>query len=377
MPKLIAYSFDYDACLARHGFDGDIIAHNQNLHDKLILKNAKYNKVKAYIGSNRQSKLDDDKNAGNGNGSAFQHIPVFARSIGAEFIPFLMADLYNLLARGTSFKDALKGEMIYGWLHDPSKISVLYAQIQQIALENPDDEIDFVFYDDKLNLINGLNDFFTANKHLIPKNVTLKLRHYAGDEITKKPSIIGEGTVNEYYDASIRRAGHAFLKSTAAKGNLFNVLGNVVDADGIIADNYNCGVYFTIESTLDILINSHVSEEIQAHMRAQKAIAEVIEAYTKYSNEECSFSFWHRHGETGRLRANAFLIQINNIDDPATLKTTVNNFINDEKNGNTHAHSLKTMLYQKLYKPELDLKAVSEELTEPSIFSKMYHSLIG
>lgn len=51
-------------------------------------------------------------------------------------------------------------------------------QMQMIANMHPDDDIEYVFYDDRLEYLASLAAFFEENASLIPKNVSLKLCQY-------------------------------------------------------------------------------------------------------------------------------------------------------------------------------------------------------
>src|SRR5690606_35608535 len=127
------------------------------------------------VGSNRQSKKIDEMNAikfipnlGLRHiGSCFPAIQKMSQYLESELDPFLMADVYGNLAFGTSFNRALKSlndpslkQEHAEWLFDESKVSVIYAQMQKKANEYPDEEIIFDFYDDRMDIINGLVDYF-------------------------------------------------------------------------------------------------------------------------------------------------------------------------------------------------------------------------
>lgn len=242
-------SLDYDGCLSRKNFLNDIVEHNPDLISAFKKNSTDYDQTIVFIGSNRQSKRDDDKNSqNNGNGSSYEHIPLFAEAIGAEFDPFLVSDVYNNAKPGTAFQeikanlgnDSFKHK---GWLHDPSKISVIYSQMQKIASEHPGDQIDFEFFDDKEDILNKLHAFFTQNSHLIPNQIKLKLHHYAGNEITPREPISGTGNlVNVDYAESIRRFGNRVLAQLAESRDLYTTTGDVADVQSIQDEQYNCNV---------------------------------------------------------------------------------------------------------------------------------------
>ncbi|BCA94532.1 hypothetical protein TUM19329_08930 [Legionella antarctica] len=85
--------------------------------------------------------------------------------------------------------------------------------------------------------------------------------------------------------------------------------------------------------------------------------------YTEYS-EGIWFSLFHRHGNTGRVRARNFhdnLLATENLTD---AKANLIRFLSDETNGNTHPHSFRTMLLQKLQREPKTLQYTSEHFDE-------------
>ncbi len=169
------------------------------------IKKSKNPKI-VFIGSNRQSLLDDRANSTADNrGSCYLGLRDVSRKIGAKFNSFLMADIYNDLKEGTTFDQALtyisKKTGLYNekkvskelsnfpnWVHDESKMTLIYAQIHQLAIDHPHDQIQFHFIDDKEVLLNALHEYFNQFPELIPKNVTLNLKTYTGPtDRTGKP----------------------------------------------------------------------------------------------------------------------------------------------------------------------------------------------
>jgi len=210
--KIRVISTDMDGCFMSDTFLGqevrDIIKANETLLQKIISKK-KYDKTILNLGSNRQSIALDYENSKKrrepkegdeqqdaGIGSAFPQMQALADHLGAEFDPFLLADLFNDLPEGHSIKLAKsfynsdgitykkevldKERTLPGWINDPSKVSILYAQMHRAALKHPKDEISFTFFDDREDLRAGLHAYFKKNAHLIPANVKLKIRGYEG-----------------------------------------------------------------------------------------------------------------------------------------------------------------------------------------------------
>ena len=260
-------SFDYDGCLADRGTD--ILSKNEKLI-KDLKENPALDRI-VFIGSNRQSKQDDDKNTyGNENGSSYIHIPRISLALEATFDPFLLADVYNEASPGTAFSeatDSTHGPTHKGWLHDESKITLIYCQMQKIAVENPLATIDFEFYDDKEDILLGLQTFFLENKHLIPANTRLHLYQYDGsNKVTVCEPIAGTGRVNQQYAQTIRAFGDVVLTFAESQGSLCNTDGNDATPVEIKKALYNANFVFNANNYKDHLVRAHDSAvSLSAH----------------------------------------------------------------------------------------------------------------
>ena len=73
-----------------------------------------------------------------------------------------------------------------------------------IAAQHTKDTIVFDFYDDKPNILAPLLSFFKENPDMIPSNVVLNLKEYAGEEITAYSSIRGIGAVDKNFGNTIK-----------------------------------------------------------------------------------------------------------------------------------------------------------------------------
>ncbi|KTD42171.1 hypothetical protein [Legionella parisiensis] len=87
-------------------------------------------------------------------------------------------------------------------------------------------------------------------------------------------------------------------------------------------------------------------------------------AYCTYS-DGIIFSFFHRHGASGRTRASNFDEQFSLVEDLEQAKNMLVDFLEDSKNGKTHPHSFRTMLLKGLLvanEPhnKMDLKYISK-----------------
>lgn len=214
------YSLDFDGCLANYLYlsekNKDILAANQFL---LKVMASSSNKKIVFVGSNRQGLSDDYVNSfADERGSCYPAIQLISEVIGASLDYLLLADIFNDLPSGSSFLQALeyialnnrdytervKEKELPNWIHDESKLSLIYAQMHKTALENPKEQIQFNFIDDREDLLNDLHAYFTKYPESIPKNVTLNLKRYVGpidksgvavtQEIIDYTPIQGKGT---------------------------------------------------------------------------------------------------------------------------------------------------------------------------------------
>ncbi|MBL7481111.1 hypothetical protein [Legionella bononiensis] len=197
------YSFDFDGCLANLLYlsskKKDIIRANQVLLAQI--KSSPNPKI-ILVGSNRQGLMDDFTNAAdNERGSCFPAIKLISQELNSHEAPttldeLLLSDIYNDMPDGASFKEAMKyinknnkdykvgkikkPEQFPNWIHDESKLTVIYAQMHKMAKEHPYDDLQFNFIDDREDILNHLHDYFLKYPELIPHNVTLNLKRYMG-----------------------------------------------------------------------------------------------------------------------------------------------------------------------------------------------------
>lgn len=226
---VFARSFDYDGCLANIKYEeqlssrqDDIIKANEAFFSE-IASNPLEMITKTYTlnGSSRQSmSLDSFNQSANNNGSCFDAIIKVNQHLNAIFLPLLLADVDGGLPIGTSFENAMKSKhsaidgeknqvIVHAeHLYDESKVRLLYVQMHYIASLNPHDEIIFEFYDDRVDILNDLVEFYSKDEGrlLIPCNVTLKLNCYDGETTTVSnllcqhmASIAGRGVLDKHY----------------------------------------------------------------------------------------------------------------------------------------------------------------------------------
>ncbi|TAL61741.1 MAG: hypothetical protein EPN84_07495 [Legionella sp.] len=208
-----------------------VIEANKALLDSWKKENENYSKSILMVGSNRQSKpIDDNNQCDLTNAKKDSCFPAFiqiAQELGMDLYRFLLADIYGFmkvgyygltgtvqdLTPGTSFNLAIspeKDSISHAcWAFDETKATLLYGQIHHIANTHPDDNIVFDFYDDRGNkgikdILEWLNDFYGQYPELIPDNVTLRLHHYEGNEVTKIAKIPGKGFIDSNYYQTVR-----------------------------------------------------------------------------------------------------------------------------------------------------------------------------
>ncbi len=216
--KIRIISLDFDGCLFNLSYlgsdDKDIIKYNKKFIDKLNAENISFNKVFTMVGSNRQSYAKDKSSSFNNHApSCFPAIATITGNIDKAILDnYLMADLFNDLDDGSAYKDAIENPFSFWDLSqqehphhkfDDTKASLLYAQIHRAAINNPEAEIVFDFYDDRHDILYSLNNFFTQHQQ-VPQNITLRLHQYAGDEVKTIADIKGTCEVDTNYARTVK-----------------------------------------------------------------------------------------------------------------------------------------------------------------------------
>lgn len=251
MPKTInVASIDYDGCLSHKSYQGSVMAsENPDIvkelieHNPILIQKLQEMQVhRIMVGSNRQeiytdaveSQFRDFKaNKVHKFGSCFPALEKIASYVGASFEDFVLADMYSGLQHGHTVREAKKhqensnytatsgfyelGNGISSWEFDHEKVSIVYAQIQKLALENPEDQIVYSFIDDREEILKAVENFFIDYPEMIPSNVTIKtMRYYDTNpkdavgsnmilEERKTISPRAETKPNPYYDLTLRR----------------------------------------------------------------------------------------------------------------------------------------------------------------------------
>ncbi|CAM3060626.1 Dot/Icm secretion system substrate [Legionella steigerwaltii] len=225
MAKIVYHSFDFDGCFSNeatdHALGPDWTTKKSNeevnkihldVNREFIESLEQGEQTVLLVGSNRQDPYIDLKNSRKKippPGSVFPRMEALAEKMGetTTFSPFLLPDLEaaeveigktyqeflkkEYLNKNGSYKDGVEAEQFTkdGFsepLDDESKVSLIFAQMRLAAMQNPKDEIEFNFYDDRKDIVEGLQKFFQENPELIPKNVTLNLKGYSGPKLTQE-----------------------------------------------------------------------------------------------------------------------------------------------------------------------------------------------
>jgi hypothetical protein len=225
--KVLNLLMDVDGCLFHYfhpllNCSQRLITGNQDLLEKIIqeILAEGYDKVIVSLGSNRQDQRIDLANPG---GSCVTVLPLLqsylALKLGGfcEVVldPFLMADLYSYHnpKAGTSYHAILR-QQFRGAPHqshnksvlDESKISLIYAFDQRVAVLHPEaEQIVISFFDDNHRILSSLTEFYTANPSALASNTMLRLNCYRG-LVAKKPfcEIQGTGCLDSHYEWSVR-----------------------------------------------------------------------------------------------------------------------------------------------------------------------------
>ncbi|STO25475.1 hypothetical protein [Fluoribacter gormanii] len=314
-------SFDFDGCLFNQNYAqaphlefkkhlGDaVLVHNRAFLDQLKIENAAFDNVVALIGSNRQSYETDCINMGHPKafkGSCCPAIQTVCADLNVTFDPFLLADVAGNLPYGTSYHLIMQEVTSGAYLNDDpqhehaectmdeTKRTLLFAQMQKAAVDHPNEEIIFDFFDDRYDILVGhLNEFFTKYPHMIPKNVTLRLNRYAGDDVTLMASIKGTGESYSDYPEHVNNMldnlwGHDEIAKTLkviSKEHTDSVLENFIKLE-----EHAIALESSIQNSEHIADRTETIDELGAALASLNLVAQEIEPVDDYmdvdKNEE-------------------------------------------------------------------------------------------
>ncbi|QGN95540.1 hypothetical protein Psal071_01139 [Piscirickettsia salmonis] len=241
MTKKRFISLDFDGCLYNENIDNarafhspgnpkedltleHLITINQKLIDHLDSQAKEFASSTVFLGSDRQDYKKEELNSNREGQYCYPFMVDFAKKISAEFDSVLMADIYNDLAPGESFRQALqdyhsheKHEQDPQTQPDPSKLTLLYAQMHKAATENPNDIVTYEFYDDRTDILLSLQEIFNSNPHMIPKNITLYLNHYDSVNLQNLLIIQGEGNPDSQYQHTLKNPAYRKVSANPAE----------------------------------------------------------------------------------------------------------------------------------------------------------------
>lgn len=241
--KLIVFSVDFDGCL--HTAIKDEDKYNK-LIDSIIAEIKQTNEqeeptkevvVKVFVGSQRQSKTNEDLMIKGGHGSCAAIYQKFTSDIKEklEFLEieimldkFLLGDIFNNLPSGSAYKQLEEIDSQSKRLKesnfedrsatnkqpkstdhyvDHSKLLLIYSQAHFIARNTEDtkDPIELKFYDDKKELLEKLKKFFKLFPNWLPENITFTPYCYAKkDNVQVMGAIRGTGVIDNDYKNTIK-----------------------------------------------------------------------------------------------------------------------------------------------------------------------------
>ncbi|HTM63717.1 MAG TPA: hypothetical protein VL360_04385 [Gammaproteobacteria bacterium] len=184
------------------------ISAHQKLMDHIYLniRDNKYDEVNLMVGGNHQDP-DIDKITRNTSGftqllQIHDELTSRISSTGSKckitYDCYLLADTYSRCTPGESFTNAIKCQdaigkydtekrkssslSSYKSVSDASRLQTVYAQIHKQAIAAPHSKIVYDYYISDQSTAKILGSFFTSNRDLIPKNVTLRIHVYEGDD---------------------------------------------------------------------------------------------------------------------------------------------------------------------------------------------------
>ncbi|WP_454782631.1 hypothetical protein [Legionella sp. WA2022007384] len=229
-------SFDFDGCLfnkeycelphddfSKHLGDA-VLAANKGFLNWIKRGNAEFSAAYAFIGSTRQDYYTDLINSGswvNFKGSCCPPMETICKHLGINLDRMLLADIEDDLESGTSFKRIMDEIINDSWMDDTNQVhkhaslsinqideykrTILFAQMQKASIEHPGEEIIFDFFDDRMDILYTLKNYFTQHPHMIPINVHLRLHAYAGEDVRLQAEIQGLGIPLTSYGSCLKQ----------------------------------------------------------------------------------------------------------------------------------------------------------------------------
>lgn len=221
---LRALSFDFDGSLSDSPYQDsevkDIVRCNQSFLDLIKKENEQFSQTIVFNGSLRQSKVHDDRlSRRNDTGSCFLALVQIATYLKATLYPILLADIFGDLPEGVSYYRILnmpETQLHATNLHDSTKLTLIYSQVHCLANNHPFEPIIFDFFDDRIDILYDLSNFFNNYKQLLPKNVCLRLNQYEHNIRLFYGAIQGQG---EQIDTTYRQTIINMIEMTPREEN--------------------------------------------------------------------------------------------------------------------------------------------------------------
>jgi hypothetical protein len=236
----VEHAFDYDGCLGDyHGeempeaFQVDDVEFWQTLKEEMHreTEGLPRDRRRISIATARQCHASDLLGMEvNASPSCFPLYQERATFLEATLDTFLLSDIRGNLSEGTSFSrimDPSNQEAHTTWYYDVSKITLIYAKTHRAATLNPDGIAKFTFYDDRPDILDGLEAFFNSNLALLPDNLELNLCQYRrGMGLLYRYDVMhGTGDIDAHYQDTTEVLGMHINEETKKNRAHFDVAG--------------------------------------------------------------------------------------------------------------------------------------------------------
>lgn len=202
---------------------------NQPYIDFLRALRKGFDNVDVVSASVRQSVSLDEINARlrTTNCLSFNTLPAIAKAINADFVPFLLQDLYTFKAVGNTFEQykeagspdawetsTLKAQLFHKdspeslameqLIYCKDKINIIYALTHYFALKYSEDQITLIMIDDNEGYLRNILRVFKRDPDLLPKNITLSMIQWPSEMATEVRQVVyGSHELKEVCDKQL------------------------------------------------------------------------------------------------------------------------------------------------------------------------------
>ena len=299
----------------------DLVRMNEQLFTELAKSRDNYTQAFTFIGAYSQDPLSVPLTA----------ITQVAKQLKAEFDPLLMADVYNDLPYGTAYYQATQAHASHNpnihaqWPEDPSKITILYAQLHKMAIEHPDAQITFDFYEGNKVICDNLLHFMHKHPELIPHNINLRINHYQNGTLSQHPPVVGKGPTDSNFRQTVKDMHHVLIQSnekeTQANHSISVNLHHLKHRVASVPEHS-----FFIKS-LNQLQAKALSLLSQGEENSGKQVIDLchflLQEWNKYLNRECSMAEFKLHCGTALHQARSELESVDITDDLTQMLSAV------------------------------------------------------